>query len=63
MQEAVRLVEVGQSLAAAVHTLGLPEPTLQNRIKAKKRGKLGIVDRKPFSVVQTAIRGPVERRR
>ena len=39
-QEAVRLVEGGQSIAAAARTLGVVEQTLFNWDKAKKLGKL-----------------------
>jgi transposase len=39
-QEAVRLVESGQSLAAAARSLGVIEQTLSNWIKAHKAGKL-----------------------
>jgi transposase len=39
-QEAVRLVESGQSIAAASRTLGLVEQTLFNRVKAHREGTL-----------------------
>ena len=39
-QEAVRLVEGGQSMAAADRTLGVVEQTLFNWIKAHREGKL-----------------------
>src|SRR3981081_3935222 len=39
-QEAVRLVESGQSIAAASRTLGLVEQTLFNWVKAHREGKL-----------------------
>lgn len=38
--EAVRLVESGQSVAQAAHTLGVVEQTLSNRIQAHRAGKL-----------------------
>ena len=39
-QEAVRLVESGQSIAAAARSLGLVEQTLYNWVKAKREGRL-----------------------
>ena len=39
-QEAVRLVEGGQSIAAAARTLGLVEQTLFNWVKTQREGKL-----------------------
>ncbi len=39
-QEAVRLVEWGQSIAAASRTLGLVEQTLFNWVKAHREGAL-----------------------
>ena len=39
-QEAVRLVEGGQSIAAAARTLGVVEQTLFNWVKAQRQGKL-----------------------
>jgi transposase len=39
-QEAVGLVESGQSIAAASRTLGLVEQTLFNWVKAHREGKL-----------------------
>lgn len=39
-QEAVRLVEGGQSIAAAARTLGVVEQTLFNWIKARRQGQL-----------------------
>ena len=39
-QEAVRLVEWGQSLAAAARQLGLAEQTLFNWVKAQREGRL-----------------------
>ena len=39
-QEAVRLVESGQSVAEAARSLGVIEQTLSNWIKAHKSGKL-----------------------
>ena len=39
-QEAVRLVEGGQSIAAAARTLGVVEQTLFNWVKANRRSRL-----------------------
>jgi len=39
-QEAVRLVEGGQSFAAAERTLGVVDQTLFNWVKAQRRGQL-----------------------
>ena len=39
-QEAVRLVESGQSLAATARELGIVEQTLFNWVKAHREGKL-----------------------
>jgi transposase len=39
-QEAVRLVESGQSIAAAARALGLVEQTLFNWVKAQREGTL-----------------------
>ena len=45
-QEAVRLAEGGQSIAAAAQTLGVVEQTLFNWVKAHKQGKLKGADSK-----------------
>jgi putative transposase len=45
-QEAVRLVEGGQSIAAAARTLGVVDQTLFNWVKAHRAGKLTGVDSK-----------------
>ena len=39
-QEAVRLVESGQSIAETSRSLGVVEQTLSNWLKAKREGKL-----------------------
>ena len=39
-QEAVRLVESGQSIAAAARSLGVVDQTLFNWVKADREGKL-----------------------
>lgn len=54
-QEAVRLVESGQSIAAAARTLGLVEQTLFNCVKAKREGKLIGTDSKAVSAEQMEI--------
>jgi transposase len=52
-QEAVRLVEGGQSIAAAARTLGVVD--LFNWVKAKRQGKLTGADSKPVSAEQMEI--------
>lgn len=42
-QEAIRLVETGQSLAAAARTLGVVEQTLHNWVKAGRRGNCRVL--------------------
>ncbi len=54
-QEAVRLVEGGQSIAAAARTLGVVDQTLFNWVKAKREGKLAGADSKPVSAEQMEI--------
>ena len=54
-QEAVRLVEGGQSIAAAARTLGVVEQTLHNWVKAHRQGKLKGADSKPVSAEQMEI--------
>ena len=44
-QEAVRLVETGQSIAAAARSLGVVDQTLFNWVKASREGKLQGADR------------------
>jgi transposase len=39
-QEAVRMVESGQSIAAAARSLGVVEQTLYNWVKAQREGRL-----------------------
>ena len=48
-QEAVRLVEAGQSIALAARTLCVVEQTLFNGVKAKRLGKLKGADSKPVA--------------
>ncbi len=54
-QEAVRLVESGQSQAAVARTLGLVEQTLFNWVKASRQGRLKGADSKPVSAEQMEI--------
>ena len=54
-QEAVRLVEGGQSIAAAARTLGVVEQTLFNWVQAHRLGKLKGADSKPVSAEQMEI--------
>ena len=54
-QEAARLVEAGQSIAAAARTLGVVEQTLFNWVKAQCQGRLKGVDSKPVSAEQMEI--------
>lgn len=55
MQEAVRLVEGGQSMAAVSRSLGVASQTLFNWVKASRDGKLKGADRKPVSAEQMEI--------
>ena len=54
-QEAVRLVEGGQSMASVARTLGVVEQTLFNWVKKNRQGKLTGVDSKPVSAEQMEI--------
>ena len=54
-QEAVRLVEGGQSQAAVARTLGLVEQTLFNWVKASRQGRLHGADSKPVTAEQMEI--------
>jgi transposase len=54
-REAVRLVESGQSIAAAARSLGLAEQTLFNWVKAQREGRLSGADSKPVSAEQMEI--------
>ena len=54
-QEAVRLVQSGQSMAAVSRSLGLVEQTLFNWVKASREGRLTGVDSKPVSAEQMEI--------
>ena len=57
-QEAVRLVESGQSIAAASRTLGLVEQTLFNWVKAHREGTLkGADSRSKVTAEQMEISG------
>jgi transposase len=54
-QEAVRLVEGGQSQASVATSLGLVEQTLFNWVKASRQGRLTGADSKPVSTEQMKI--------
>lgn len=54
-QEAVRLVENGQSIAAVCRTLDLVEQTLHNWVQAHRQGKLQGADSKPVRTEQMQI--------
>ena len=54
-QEAVRLVEGGQSIAAAARSLGLVDQTLFNWVKAHRGGKLTGVNSKAVSAEKMEI--------
>lgn len=54
-QEAVRLIEGGQSIAAVARTLCMVDQTLFNWVKAKREGKLSGADSKPVSAEQIEI--------
>ena len=54
-QEAVRLVDGGQTIAGASRTPGRVEQTLFSWVKAQSQGKLKGVDSKPVSAEQMEI--------
>lgn len=54
-QEAVRLIETGQTIAGAARSLGISDQTLFNWVKAHREGKLTGVDSKPVSPEQMEI--------
>ena len=55
-QEAVRMVESGQSIAAAARSLGVVEQTLYNWVKAQREGRLkGPANSKAVSAEQMEI--------
>jgi transposase len=54
-QEAARLVESGQSIAAVARTLGLVDQTPFSGLKAKREGKLSGADTKAVSVEKMEI--------
>jgi transposase len=55
-QEAVRLVESGQSIAAAARDIGIAEQTLFNWVKAQRQGRLaGITSSRAPSAEQMEI--------
>lgn len=51
----MRLVEAGQSIAAAARTLGVVDQTLFNWVKTSRQGKLAGADSKPVSAEQMEI--------
>ncbi len=55
-QEAVRLVESGQTLAAAARSLGVVEQTLANWVKLHRAGKLkGVIGKSTVTAEQMEI--------
>ena len=54
-QEAVRLVQTGQSMAAVSRSLGVVEQTLFNWVKASREGRLTGTDSKSVSAEQMEI--------
>lgn len=54
-QEAVRLVQSGQSMAAVSRSLGVVEQALFNWVKANREGRLNGADSKPVSAEQMEI--------
>jgi transposase len=59
-QEAVRMVESGQSIAAAARSLGVVEQTLYNWVKAKREGRLkGPASSRAVSVEQMGTGAPL----
>jgi len=54
-QEAVRLVDAGQSQASVAKTLGIVEQTLFNWVKANRQGRLKGADSQPVSAEQMEI--------
>ena len=54
-QEAVRLVDNGQSTAAVARTLGVVDQTLFNWVKADRKGKLTGAESKVVSAEQMEI--------
>jgi transposase len=55
-QEAVRLVESGQSIAAAARNVGMAEQTLFNWVKAQRQSRLsGIASSRTMSAEQMEI--------
>ena len=54
-QEAVRLVQGGQSIAGAARTLGVVDQTLFNWVKAQRAGRLTGADSKQVSAEQMEI--------
>jgi transposase len=51
-QESVRLVESGQSQAAAARSLGVVEQTLDNWVKAHRAGSLKGASSRPLATIE-----------
>jgi len=54
-QEAVRLVHVGQSIAAVAATLEAPAQSISNWVQAERQGKLGVSSLKPVRPEQMEL--------
>lgn len=54
-QEAVRLVDAGQSQANVARTLGIADQTLFNWVRASRQGQLKGADSKPVSAEHMEI--------
>lgn len=54
-REAVRLVDAGQTIAAAARSLDVSDQTLFNWVKAHREGRLQGADSKPVSAEQMEI--------
>lgn len=54
-QEAVRLVNVGQSVAVTAKILGMPEQTLGNWVRLSNKGRLKGAGDKPVSAEQMEL--------
>ena len=54
-QDAVRLAQGGESIAAAARTLGVVDQTLFSWVKAHRQGKLKGAEGKPVSAEQMEI--------
>lgn len=54
-QEAVRLVQSGQTIASVARKLGVVDQTLFNWVKAQREGRLNGADSSPVSAEQMEI--------